>query len=120
MNCDKCKSNEVTHAIYSRGYWWCIKHANIHTYSNGKTYVNFPSNGKLMPKSIMKDKVEQENTMSENDYVVRNIVVRGNAAGIRMADALVEFVHLMYNKETAKRVLNAMIETLQENIKQFK
>ena len=36
-----------------------------------------------------------------------------------MADAVIEWAHLMYQKDTAKRVLNALIERLSERIREF-
>ena len=44
---------------------------------------------------------------------------RAENAGIKMAEAIVEFVHMMYNKSTAKRVLSAVIKKLKEGIKEF-
>ncbi len=44
---------------------------------------------------------------------------RGQSAGRAMADALVEFIHLMYQKKTAKRVLTHMIAWLQFRAKEF-
>ena len=45
--------------------------------------------------------------------------MRAKEAGYKMADALVEWVHLMYQRDTAKRVLNALIERLSERIEEF-
>jgi hypothetical protein len=39
-------------ALWSRGYWWCIKHARIGVHE-GQRYVDFPSVGKLIPETIM-------------------------------------------------------------------
>jgi hypothetical protein len=39
-------------ALFSRGYWWCIKHARIGQHE-GQMYVDFPSDGKLIPETIM-------------------------------------------------------------------
>lgn len=44
---------------------------------------------------------------------------RGKKAGISMADSCMEWIHLMYNKSTAKRVLVALIERLQERLSEF-
>lgn len=41
-------------------------------------------------------------------------MTRGEKAGIRMADSLCEFIHLMYQHKTAHRVLNALIKRLVE------
>ena len=45
--------------------------------------------------------------------------MRANDAGVKMADAIIEFVHLMYQKETAKRVLSALISRLQNRLCEF-
>ncbi len=39
-------------------------------------------------------------------------MTRGKKAGITMADALIEFINLMYNAKTAIRVLDSLIEQL--------
>lgn len=39
---------------------------------------------------------------------------RGEKAGKEMADALLEWLHLMYQKDTQIRVLQAMIDRLEE------
>ena len=39
-------------ALFQRGYWWCAHHAKI-DYLKGKALVDFPSPGKLSPKTIM-------------------------------------------------------------------
>lgn len=45
--------------------------------------------------------------------------MRGKEAGIKMADALVEFIHMMYNKNTSLRVLRALINRLEERVVEF-
>ena len=45
--------------------------------------------------------------------------MRGNSAGKGMADSLLEFIHLMYQKATARRVLRALIDRLNERLKEF-
>ena len=40
-------------------------------------------------------------------------MTRGETAGIQMANSLIEFIHMMYQKNTAKRVLLAMIKQLE-------
>jgi len=44
---------------------------------------------------------------------------RGKKTGIMMADALIEWLHIMYNKVTAYRILNALIERLNDRKKDF-
>ena len=44
---------------------------------------------------------------------------RARHAGTRLADAIVEMVHLMYQKDTATRFLNALLARLQERKKEF-
>jgi len=44
---------------------------------------------------------------------------RAEEAGTRMADAIVEFIHLMYQKSTATRVILSLIGRLQERTKEF-
>lgn len=46
-------------------------------------------------------------------------MLRSKQAGNRIADALIEFLHLMDNKKTAMRVLNGIINTLIERKKEF-
>lgn len=45
--------------------------------------------------------------------------MRAEEAGRSMARALIEFIHLMYQKGTAKRVLNALIKQLQDQFYEF-
>lgn len=57
-NCLKCGPNYVipvdgVNAIFQRGYWWCTKHVNISHWDNGKPIVDFPSEGKMTPESIL-------------------------------------------------------------------
>lgn len=40
-------------------------------------------------------------------------MTRRQKTGIQMADALIEFIHMMYNKNTAIGVLNALIIRLE-------
>ena len=47
------------------------------------------------------------------------MATRRQKAGIQMADALIEFIHMMYQKETATGVLTSLIERLQERKKEF-
>ena len=46
-------------------------------------------------------------------------MTRGEKAGVKMADALVEWVHMMYQKATARRVLCALIERLSRRMGEF-
>lgn len=39
--------------IYDRGYWWCRKCAAIRKDRDGKSYIDWPSEGKLIPNTIM-------------------------------------------------------------------
>ncbi len=45
---------------------------------------------------------------------------KGNRIGRLMADSLINFLHMMYNKNTALRVLNSMIDILELGKKEFK
>lgn len=40
-------------------------------------------------------------------------MTRGVTAGIKLADALLEWLELMYNRETRQRILVALIKQLQ-------
>ena len=44
---------------------------------------------------------------------------RGVKAGERMADALLEWAHMMYNQATARRVLTALISRLRKTMDVF-
>lgn len=44
---------------------------------------------------------------------------KGEQAGYSMAEAIVRFLHLMYQKDTALRVLNALIKELENHKKSF-
>ena len=46
-------------------------------------------------------------------------MTRKENAGIKMADALIEFIHMMYNKQTAKGVLSALIDRLKSRYLEF-
>ena len=54
--CDKCKDFvipvEGVTSVSSRGYHWCVKHARIRKIY-GDIVVEFPSEGKLIPETIM-------------------------------------------------------------------
>ena len=43
-------------------------------------------------------------------------MTRGRKAGEKMASALIEFLHLMYNEETSARVLRGLIDRLQKRL----
>ncbi len=45
--------------------------------------------------------------------------IRSYRAGKAMADSIIEFIHLMYNKVTARRVLLSLVNRLQERRKEF-
>ncbi len=45
---------------------------------------------------------------------------RRQRAGIKMADAIIEFLHMMYQKKTAKGVLQTIIFRLQSREIDFK
>ena len=47
-------------------------------------------------------------------------MTRGSKAGQKMADALIEFIHLMYQKQTAERVLSTLINRLKDKKGEFK
>lgn len=59
MYCDQCGKEivviEDVTAFYSRGYWWCARHANL-VYVDGIPVVQFPSDGKLIPQTILTEK----------------------------------------------------------------
>jgi hypothetical protein len=44
---------------------------------------------------------------------------RGSKAGREMVDALIGWVHLFYQKQTARRVLVAFIKRLKERCREF-
>lgn len=46
-------------------------------------------------------------------------MTRREKAGIQMADALIEFIHMMYNVNTAQGVLSALINRLQKRYLEF-
>ncbi len=46
-------------------------------------------------------------------------LTRREKAGKMMADALLEFLHMMYNKQTAKAVLQSIITHLQKQLAEF-
>lgn len=54
--CDKCNYfvdvQPGVNALWSRGYWWCLKHAKIFEHE-GRSIVEFPSEGMLIPETIM-------------------------------------------------------------------
>ena len=56
LYCNECNCNvtviDGATAIWSRGYWWCIKHCQLF-YHNGVAIVDFPSLGKLIPSTIL-------------------------------------------------------------------
>ena len=43
-------------------------------------------------------------------------MTRGQAAGVKMAETLLEWLHMMYNYKTAIRVLTACVDRLQKAI----
>lgn len=45
---------------------------------------------------------------------------RRTLAGKQMADSLIEWIHMMYQKQTARGVLKALIERLRERQGEFK
>lgn len=47
-------------------------------------------------------------------------MTRREKAGRQMADALIEWIHMMYQKETARGVLTALIKRLEERRGEFK
>jgi hypothetical protein len=46
-------------------------------------------------------------------------IPRRHWVGIQMADAIIEMVHLMYQKQTARGLLGALIDRLNERRKEF-
>jgi len=56
LHCDQCDCDVVpvdgATAIWGRGYWWCAKHCQFF-YADGVPVVDFPSEGKLIPSTIM-------------------------------------------------------------------
>ena len=67
LYCDLCDDwiipVEGVTSVYARGYHWCAKHANMHCV-NGEYIVDFPSEGKLIPKTIMEGET-MENEQGE-------------------------------------------------------
>jgi len=47
-------------------------------------------------------------------------MTRRQQAGIQMADALLEWCHMMYNHQTAKGVINSVIQRLEERVGEYK
>lgn len=45
---------------------------------------------------------------------------KGKDAGEKMADSIIAFCHLMYQKDTATRVLQALIDRLNNRKQEFK
>lgn len=55
LTCDKCKQEKNMNdsdVVYSRGHYWHLPCTRVLTYK-GRQIVNFPSDGKLIPKTIM-------------------------------------------------------------------
>ena len=50
--CDAYITDENT-AFWSRGYWWCKKHAKTYLSTDGQLEADFSSDGKLIPSTIM-------------------------------------------------------------------
>jgi diphthamide synthase subunit DPH2 len=55
----------------------------------------------------------------EDEVVPRLRSTRRKRVGIQMADAIIEMVHLMYQTQTARVLLEAMIDRLRERIGEF-
>jgi hypothetical protein len=59
--CHECSREntapDLSAAIHSRGYWWCRKHARVIVVA-GFEVVDFPSEGKLIPETIMEQESE--------------------------------------------------------------
>lgn len=55
MNCSICgKAAETAELIFSRGYLWHRPCAKVYRYfDTDKEYVDFPSDGKMIPASIL-------------------------------------------------------------------
>ena len=47
-------------------------------------------------------------------------MTKGGEAGIGIAEGIIKMIHLMYQKDTATRVLKAMIKRLTEGLEEFK
>ena len=56
LRCDQCDKDiipvEGVTAVFSRGSWWCARHADI-TFIDGEPVVAFPSDGKLCRSTLM-------------------------------------------------------------------
>jgi len=52
---------------------------------------------------------------------IKKIKVRGKArqAGFDMADAIIDFCHLMYQKDTAQRVIEALCDRIRKRFPEF-
>lgn len=48
------------------------------------------------------------------------VMTKGYKAGRDMADAIISFIHLMYQKQTANRVLFSLTSRLKDREKEFK
>jgi len=52
--CLSCgKENKNLETIQSRGYLWHVPCAKVFSYDDGTLYVDFPSDGKIEPSTIM-------------------------------------------------------------------
>ena len=55
--CSTCEERVVvddgTTAVYQRGYWWHAPCVTVDRWEDGAPVVAFPSEGKLMPETIM-------------------------------------------------------------------
>lgn len=46
-------------------------------------------------------------------------MTRRQQAGNQMADALIEWCHMMYNHQTAKGVINSVIQRLEKRVNEY-
>ena len=58
FQCSTCNEHVIpidgVSAIWDRGYWWHASCCSF-VFVDGKPYVDFPSNGLLIPNTIIKD-----------------------------------------------------------------
>ena len=61
FRCDQCDHDvipvEGVTAIYRRGHWWCVEHCRT-ILMCGVLEVDFPSVGKMVPRSIFADEID--------------------------------------------------------------
>lgn len=63
MKCSSCGVGMVTTSlelvVEARGYKWHWPCANVYTGDDNRAYVDFPSDGKFIPDTVMTEQVKQ-------------------------------------------------------------